>query len=59
MTEKKLIMIFKYILENNEKSLFKMQVKIILTQSQVLPIVMQNMPKKQIYIFNSNIKKIR
>lgn len=68
MTEKKL-MVFKYILQNNENFLFEMlykiiltqsqKYKIILTQSQVLQIVMQYMPKEEIHIFNSNIKKIR
>ena len=36
-----------------------MLAKSILTQSQIRQIVMQNTPKKQIDIFNSNIKKIR
>jgi len=49
MTKKKLIRIFKYILQNNEKFLFKMLAKIILTQSQVLQIVMQNMPPLSSY----------
>lgn len=59
ITQKKLIIIFKDSLENIEKFLFKMLAKSILTQSQVLQIVRQNMPKKQIHIFNYNMKKIR
>jgi hypothetical protein len=45
---------FKHILENN--FFLKMLAKSILTQLQVLQIVMENMPKKQIHILNANIK---